>query len=232
MNSNQIITISVAGSTTNGQVLNNIQFSKLMELVDRMDQIEVTKTDILQFVESKVESIAPNVCVLVGATIAAWLLGLAGGLAALLKIPACNLQVLGHVANTATSRGSMSELHSKSHLGILCECELVQRCPNYVFRKAVKLVASKVALSESLSYQSILIKQLAASCDYVNAKAGLTRSNYAGEKFLFELEQKIQKLEEPDKAPVLKALPEPDLMTKKRRGGKRIRESSYLFIRN
>jgi len=63
----------------------------------------------------------------------------------------------------------------------------------------------------------------------VNAEAGRTRSNVSGKKFLLEIEQKMKKLEEPDKAPVLKALPKPDLMTKKRRGGKRIRRLKERF---
>ncbi len=38
-------------------------------------------------------SIAPNVSAIVGTAIASQLLGLAGGMAELVKIPACNLQV-------------------------------------------------------------------------------------------------------------------------------------------
>jgi U4/U6 small nuclear ribonucleoprotein PRP31 len=38
--------------------------------------------------------IAPNLCALIGSTIAANLVGLAGGLTALAQIPACNVQVL------------------------------------------------------------------------------------------------------------------------------------------
>jgi hypothetical protein len=48
---------------------------------------------ILQFVESRMSSIAPNLSLIVGSEIAARLMGLAGGLHALSRMPACNVQV-------------------------------------------------------------------------------------------------------------------------------------------
>lgn len=48
---------------------------------------------ILSFVESRMASIAPNLSLVVGSEIAAKLMGLAGGLHALSRMPACNVQV-------------------------------------------------------------------------------------------------------------------------------------------
>lgn len=50
-------------------------------------------TQILQFVESRMHKIAPNLSAVVGTEVAAKLMGVAGGLLALSKIPACNVQV-------------------------------------------------------------------------------------------------------------------------------------------
>ena len=47
------------------------------------------------WLESRMSAIAPNMCALIGARIAAQLMGQAGGLAALSNIPSCNLQVRG-----------------------------------------------------------------------------------------------------------------------------------------
>lgn len=47
------------------------------------------------YVESKMHKIAPNVSLVVGSETASRLMGLAGGLLPLSKIPACNLEVLG-----------------------------------------------------------------------------------------------------------------------------------------
>lgn len=53
------------------------------------------KIKIFEYVESRMTFIAPNLSVIVGASTAAKLVGLAGGLTRLSKIPACNLLVLG-----------------------------------------------------------------------------------------------------------------------------------------
>jgi len=48
---------------------------------------------ILTFVESRMASIAPNLSLIVGSEIAAKLMGLAGGLHLLSRMPACNVLV-------------------------------------------------------------------------------------------------------------------------------------------
>ena len=53
----------------------------------------LTHPQILQFVESRMSSIAPNLSLIVGSEIAAKLMGLAGGLHALSRMPACNVLV-------------------------------------------------------------------------------------------------------------------------------------------
>jgi len=47
----------------------------------------------LSFIESRMNFIAPNLSAIVGTSIAAQLMGTAGGLMALSRIPACNIQV-------------------------------------------------------------------------------------------------------------------------------------------
>eukprot|EP00592_Proboscia_alata_P000557 CAMPEP_0194373888 /NCGR_PEP_ID=MMETSP0174-20130528/22285_1 /TAXON_ID=216777 /ORGANISM="Proboscia alata, Strain PI-D3" /LENGTH=533 /DNA_ID=CAMNT_0039153167 /DNA_START=35 /DNA_END=1636 /DNA_ORIENTATION=- len=215
LSSNQIITISVAGSTTSGRPLSDEELAKLDDTIIYMDGLTVTQTELTQFVEERMENLAPNICAIVGPTIAARLLGLAGGLDELSKIPACNFQVLGQVKGNASSRAGMSSSHSKPHSGIVGECELVLKCPGYMQKKAIKVVASKLAL--------------AARCDFVNAESGRACTADAGIKFRNIIESKIAKWDEPDKAQVVKALPKPDMSTKKRRGGKRIRRMKERF---
>lgn len=53
------------------------------------------KTKIFEYVESRMTFIAPNLSMIVGASTAAKLVGLAGGLTRLSKMPACNVLVLG-----------------------------------------------------------------------------------------------------------------------------------------
>ena len=58
---------------------------------------------------------------------------------------------------------------------------------------AEKVVAAKLAL--------------AARCDFINVNTGRPRSAVAGQQFRTEIETKLAKWKEPDKAPTLKALP-------------------------
>ena len=159
-----------------------------------MERIIRIQNELTAYVESKITNLAPSVSALVGPDTAAQLIGLAGGLAELSKIPSCNLQVLGQVKHTGSSRAGMSSTNSKPHRGLLGNCDLVRvKAPKQHQRKALKTVAAKLAL--------------AARFDYVNASTGRKRSAATGLQFRQEIEDKIAKWQEPNKARVLKALP-------------------------
>ena len=215
LSSNQIITISVAGSTTSGRPLSNDELDAVNATCTYLDELKSIQTELTTFVESRMERWAPNVCALIGPALAAQLLATTGGLAELSKIPACNLQLLGKNKSTSASRGGMATQSRTQHAGYLIECELVQSTPNYLKMKATKAVAGKLAL--------------AARTDHVNVESGRERTSAVGRKLHEELRRKINKWEEPDKAQVVKALPKPDLSTKKRRGGRRIRRLKERF---
>lgn len=53
------------------------------------------KTTLFDYVESRMTFIAPNLSMIVGASTAAKIVGIAGGLVKLSKIPACNVILLG-----------------------------------------------------------------------------------------------------------------------------------------
>lgn len=64
-----------------------LSFSQVEDLTDsHLDQI-------FSYVRSRMSALAPNLSALIGSTTAAKILGVAGGLTALSKMPACNVQV-------------------------------------------------------------------------------------------------------------------------------------------
>ena len=193
LSSNQIITISVSSSTTAGRPLTPEELDSVDRAATYMEEIAEVQQELTRFVESRMESLAPSVCALIGASIAANMLGLAGGLAELSRIPACNLQVLGQVKQTATSRAGLSSIATKPHTGILADGDLVKSVPSYLQKKALKVVAAKLAL--------------AARCDYINVDTGRPRSAESGRRFREEIETKAAAWQSQDKAPVSKALP-------------------------
>ncbi len=193
LNSNQIITISVSGSTTSGRPLTYDELRQVDDAANYMEELLEVQAELVDFVEQSMEALAPSICALIGPSTAAKLLGLSGGLVELTKIPACNLQVLGQVKQNSASRAGLSAANTKQHVGILAECDLVRCVPKQIQKKALKVVASKLAL--------------AARYDFVNVDTGRTRSAQIGLKFRQEVEEKFEKIQEPDRAPVLKALP-------------------------
>ncbi|KAL7546665.1 hypothetical protein ACHAWF_010000 [Thalassiosira exigua] len=70
---------------------------------------------------------------------------------------------------------------------------------------------------------------LVARTDHANLGGGRTRTDAPGRRFQEELGAKFAKWKEPDKAQTAKALPKPDLTTKKRSRGKHIRRLKERF---
>lgn len=203
LSSHQIITISVAQSTTSGRWLTPPEVDRIQQISHYLDETSNIIQELQLYVESFMTELAPNMVELIGATTAAKLLSLTGGLQELSKIPSCNLQVLGQTKQRVFNKDT------PPHQGILAQCDLVQQLPKSFRQKGLKTVAAKLAL--------------AIRCDCVNAQHGRRNDNSQGKLFKSQIVGKFQKLLEPDAAPVLKALPKPDLSTKKRRGGKRMR---------
>ena len=193
LTSNQVITLTVSGSTTGGRLLSETELAKCSELTSYMNQIHETQNKLKDFVTTRMQDLAPATTALTGPSVAAQLIGLAGGLVELSVIPACNLQVMGQVKQTSASRAGFATQNTQPHQGILVNTPLVQSVPQSERRKVLKWVAAKVAL--------------AVRCDATAVQQGRPRSAEPGEKFREELQKKIQQLQTPDQAPVLKALP-------------------------
>jgi len=216
LSSNQIITLSVASSTTAGEPLSTEQLEYVNECISHIDKVLDIKERLIHHVTQLMESLAPNTCVLIGPTLAARMVSTAGGISELSRIPACNLQVLGQHKATSASRAGMStniaaaasasvasggNVAYKPHEGILSESDLYRAVPSHLQRKALKVIAAKLAL--------------ALRCDYVNLESGRAKTKTSGLKFRTEIEEKFVKWEEPDKAQVVKALPNLLLITLK-----------------
>lgn len=77
-------------------------------------------------VESRMYFLAPNLTHICGANTAAKMMGAAGGLTALSKMPACNIMLLGQ---SKKALGGMSQAAMLPNTGFLFYCELVQSQP-------------------------------------------------------------------------------------------------------
>ena len=76
--------------------------SQVLAGCDMALALDADRADILRLVQTKMGRIAPNLSAVVGTAIAAQLMGVAGGLAALSQMPACNIQArVKHVPFTS-----------------------------------------------------------------------------------------------------------------------------------
>lgn len=216
VNLNEVLTpslvmiVSVSGSTTSGQRLSEIELNECYRGCNEVLKLDHDRSLMLQFVESRMSKIAPNLCTLIGAHIAAQLVGLAGGLIALSKIPACNIQVMGQEKHKNLIGLSLTS--SMPHTGILYYCQLVQTCPPALRKKALKIVSAKVSLASRIdSYQS----------NYDTTQ---------GERLKIEVEERLEKEQDPHTARTKKALPIPEEKKRSKRGGKRVRKMKERYM--
>ncbi|VDP62319.1 unnamed protein product [Schistosoma curassoni] len=183
-----IMVVSVTASTTQGSSLTSDQLSRIIEACTMAIELQEMRVTMLAYVESRMSFIAANTSILVGASTAAKLMGHAGGLTALTKMPSCNILVLGAQKRLLSGFSNTSVL---PHTGYIFNSEIVQKLPPDLRLKAARLIANKVAL--------------AARVDLFHESP----DGHVGEKLLLEIERKFDKWQEPPPVKTIKALPAP-----------------------
>lgn len=239
----QIMVISVSASTTPGVPLSSDRLSCVIRACEDILKLEEDKAVLLQYLEASMSRLAPNLCALLGSQVTARLISLVGGLDALVKIPACNLQILGQEKRQLMGLSGHSTL---AHAGIIAQCDLVQQAPPDLKKKVVKTLAAKAALAARIDLSktnsvlptNLLLAKAAAAAATASTNASSTDSGVVlhasdvpdgiddgnGERLRAQVVEKLEKLQEPNKARTKKALPAPEEKKKARRGGRRMRK--------
>merc|ERR1712183_472365 len=199
----EVMVVTMAASSTRGKLLTDDELSMLMEACQLAEELVESKLTILTYVESKMEIIAPNISAIVGASIAARILGTAGGLKSLVRMPSCNILVLGAQKKTLSG---FSSANIENHTGFVYHSDLVQQNLTVdLKRKGATLVANKITLAARID------------------SALTSHSSAKGEAFREEILKKFDKWQEPAPVKQLKALPAPKEVARKKRGGRRYR---------
>lgn len=203
-----IMVVSVTASTTSGKPLSDEDLAKTLDACDRALTLDEAKKKVLEFVESRMGYIAPNLSAIVGSAVAAKLMGVAGGLSALAKMPACNLYILGAKRK---SLAGFSTASANPHTGFVYHTEIVQSTPPPLRLRSCRLVAGKSTLA---------------------ARIDATRGDPSGKQgrdLREEIRKKIEKWQEPPPPKQPKPLPVPDSEPKKKRGGRRLRKMKERY---
>jgi U4/U6 small nuclear ribonucleoprotein PRP31 len=160
-----------------------------------------------RFVANQMATVAPNVVALVGSSVAASMLSLAGTLSDLSRVPSCNLLLFGAKQREA---GGLNQ-GAKHANGLVKDATLVLEAAVADRPKAMKLVCNKLSL-----------------CARIDASGGQPDGS-TGVRFRDEISKKITKMAEPDDGGVVKALPKPIMESSKKRGGRKVRAAKARF---
>uniref|UniRef100_A0A8C0L1P3 U4/U6 small nuclear ribonucleoprotein Prp31 n=1 Tax=Canis lupus dingo TaxID=286419 RepID=A0A8C0L1P3_CANLU len=144
-----IMVVSVTASTTQGQQLSEEELERLEEACDMALELNASKHRIYEYVESRMSFIAPNLSIIIGASTAAKIMGVAGGLTNLSKMPACNIMLLGAQRKTLSGFSSTSVL---PHTGYIYHSDIVQSLPP-VSATGMWLPAEPFAGPEAVGYE-------------------------------------------------------------------------------
>ena len=117
--------VSVTASTTQGIKIEAEELENINEACQMNMDLMNAKLKIFQYIESRMSFIAPNVSVIVGASTAAKVMGVAGGLGNLSKMPSCNIMLLGSQKKMLTGF-SMTSSQVLPHTGFIFYSDIVQ----------------------------------------------------------------------------------------------------------
>lgn len=122
-------------SDENLAIVQNIA-KQILDLFDLRQSLE-------KHIESQMESIAPNVSVILGSAVGARILAKAGSLKRLASMPASTIQVLG--AEKALFRALKTGAQPPKH-GLLFQHQLVHAAPRWQRGKIARAIAAKAAI--------------------------------------------------------------------------------------
>ncbi|CAD7945214.1 unnamed protein product [Amoebophrya sp. A120] len=157
------------------------------------------QSSILLYLESRMSIFCPNLATLLSASLAAKVVTAAGGLKALSQMPAQNIMLVGQV------KRNMLGMAGHSNNGILYQSDIIMMAKPEHKNRAVRLVAGKTAI--------------AARCDWHRT----SQLGETGATLRESIQKAMAKHAMPPPAKQKKALPKPDDVLSKKRGGKRHR---------
>ncbi|EIW82217.1 Nop domain-containing protein [Coniophora puteana RWD-64-598 SS2] len=203
-----VMSVLITATTTAGKPLPNSQWLAVERACNLADRLEEARKKIFMYVSSRMNVLAPNLSAIVGTTTAAKLLGVAGGLGSLAKMPACNVHLLGAQRKVALG---FSVATQKKHTGFVFQSDLIQQTPSEYQLKVQRTVGAKSVLAARMDLER-------------------TRKDGSyGADLREKIEKHIDRLAAPPPAKIVKPLPVPNDGPKKRRGGKRARKAKEAY---
>ena len=198
-----VMVLTVSSSTTKSDPLSPQELDEVLQGCRCIMDLHTHRNTIVDYVQSRMTIIAPNSSAIVGPRTAAQLIGTAGGLSNLSRIPACNLPMLG---STKANLIGLSSANPDIRNGYLYQCDLVASVPLEFRTRAVRVISGKLSLTSRID----------AGKEYADGSMG--------RQFRKFIDDKLDAWQEPPPTRDVKALEAPDDKPRRRRGGKRQRK--------
>ncbi|TRY51805.1 Pre-mRNA splicing protein Prp31-like protein [Cryptosporidium tyzzeri] len=207
-----IMTITISSSTSKRNIPTLEKKESILKCIDFVNQINESKSKILEFLQFQIEAITPNLSALIGPEIAANLLCVSGGLKNLAEMPSQNIMVLGSLKNNKKNgHFSTGPVRLELLQSIISQSDIVRNIQDKYKKKAIRLVSLKCGLCARIDFSST------------------DKSPDHGVKYRNYILNILEKAQEPPQKPMKKPLPIPKDFPKSRRGGKRIRKIKEKF---
>jgi RNA processing factor Prp31 len=168
---NMQLSLNVVSSSTSGRPLNKEKLYQVQNLCEAIFNLNTYKRKILNFIESRMNIVCPNLSALVGSNIAAKLVTAAGGITELAKMPASNVLVMG--AQRVNLEGFSTQ--GKLHMGYLSELDEVAKTPEKFKIQLLRKYAGKAVLMARVDAHRII--DTSNQINYVNFNNNKIQSN-------------------------------------------------------
>jgi U4/U6 small nuclear ribonucleoprotein PRP31 len=202
-----VLTISSLQAKEEAPLLQEEELRSVLKASDLLLDLELSKNKVNEYISSRLAVFAPNLSAIVGAATAAQFMNIVGGLEGLAKTQPRNIPSIGNKRSVGLGFGRTGVTHH----GFLFHSEIIQQVPETLRVQAMRKVSAKLVL--------------AARFDIYGSKPD---GSY-GEKLRKEINENLEKLEEPPQTQATKALPIPKDRPAKKRAGRKLRKLKQRY---
>jgi len=136
--------LSLISSKSRGGNISDVNLSIVQSIAKQILDFHELRKNLEEHVESEMQTIAPNISVILGSAVGARILGRAGSLKKMASMPASTIQVLG--AEKALFRALKTGSQPPKH-GLLFQHAMVHAAPRWQRGKIARAIAAKAVIA-------------------------------------------------------------------------------------
>ncbi|ELP91368.1 U4/U6 small nuclear ribonucleoprotein Prp31, putative [Entamoeba invadens IP1] len=204
-----IIGVVTAAANRKNTFLNEKEYEIAFKECDELIHLQQCYQEVIDYLESRMNFLAPNMTSIVGPEITAKLISAAGGLGVMISLPSNIVQLLGQ---KQIALNGFSSTHHVPHAGYLYYSDLVQDVDVDLRKKANRFLAGKVTLAARADFE------------------GGSGDGSVGRFLKTAYDKRVAELVKPPPLKGKKVIVPPDVKRRKnKRGGKRVKRIREMY---